>query len=381
MTNALKIFAALGFLLLESLSHPGSLSAAETKPNWQAEWDKTLQAADREGQVVFYVAGYEAIIESGIFQKAYPKIKVVTVTGSGTQLAPRIASERRAGKYLADVYNGGGNSLHQTLYLGKMLDPIKPALMLPEVLDESKWWEGKHKYVDPEGMYVFVYEGNVSAGGGLSYNSSLLNPKNYKSYWDFLDPKLKGKIVAADLRQVRGAGLGWQYLYYHPQLGPPYLKRLYGEMDVTMSADLRQAVDWMATGKVVLCIPCQGSGVVKAKNQGLPLDQFQPYHFKEGVSVSSGFGQLALVNRAPHPNAAKVFINWFLSREGQTAFQKIMSQPGDPQDSRRVDVPKDHIPPEERRKDGMKYFDIDDPETKDIRPITKLLDELLAGKK
>ncbi|MGH7770131.1 MAG: ABC transporter substrate-binding protein [Candidatus Binatia bacterium] len=347
----------------------------------QAEWEKTVRAAEQEGQVVVYIAGYEAVLEAGVFQKAYSRIKVVSVSGPGTQLAPRIASERRAGKFLADVYNGGGNSLHQTLYLGKMIDPIKPALMLPEVLDESKWWEGKHKYVDPEGVYVFVYEGNVSTGGGSSYNTRLLNAKDYKSYWDFLDPKLRGKIVAADLRQVRGAGLSWQYLYYHPQLGPPFMKRLFGEMGVIMSADLRQAVDWMAAGRVVLCIPCQGSGVAQARNQGLPVDQFVPYHFKEGVSISSAFGQLALVNRAPHPNAAKVFINWFLSREGQATFQKVMSVPGDPRDSRRIDVSKDHIPPEERRKDGMKYFDTDDPEIKDIRPITKLLEEILAAKK
>jgi hypothetical protein len=76
-----------------------------------------------------------------------------------------------------------------------------------------------------------------------------------------------------------------------------------------------------------------------------------------------------------------VFINWLLSREGQITFQKVMSQPGDPRDSRRVDVPKEHIPPEERRKDGMRYFDIDDPDTKDIRPIAKLLDEILGAKK
>jgi iron(III) transport system substrate-binding protein len=375
------MFGILGFFILGFFFHSLPLSAAETKPAWQAEWEKAVRAAEQEGQVVVYIAGYEAVIAAGIFQKAYPKIRVVTVSGSGTQLAPRIASERRAGKYLADVYNGGGNSLHQILYLGKMLDPIKRALILPEVLDESKWWEGKHKYVDPESMYVFVYEGNVSSGGGLSYNTKLLNAKDYRSFWDFLDPKLKGKIVAADLRQVRGAGLSWQYLYYHPQLGPAYIKRLYGEMDVTMSADLRQAVDWMAMGKVVLCIPCQGSGVARARNQGLPVDQFEPFHFKEGVSISSAFGQLALLNRAPHPNAAKVFINWLLSRDGQSAFQKIMSEPGDPRDSRRVDVPKDHIPPGERRRDGMRYFDTDDPETKDITPITKLLDELLAKKK
>jgi iron(III) transport system substrate-binding protein len=345
------------------------------------DWEKTVRAAEQEGQVVVYIAGYEAVIAAGVFQKAYPKIKITTVTGAGTQLAPRIASERRAEKYLADVYNGGGNSLHQTLYLGKMIDPIKPALMLPDVLDESKWWEGKHKYVDPEGVYVFVYEGNVSTGGGTSYNTKLLNAKDYKSYWDFLDPKLKGKIVAADLRQVRGAGLSWQYLYYHPQLGPPYFKRLFGEMGVVMSADLRQAVDWMAAGRMFLCISCQGSGVAQARNQGLPVDQFPPHQFKEGVSISSAFGQLALMNRAPHPNAAKVFINWLLSREGQATFQKVMSVPGDPRDSRRIDVSKDHIPADERRKDGLKYFDTDDPETKDIRPITKLLEEILAGRK
>ena len=378
MIGAFQILGACGLLVLGLLP---SLPAAEIKAGWQAEWEKTVQAAEREGQVMIYMAGYGAVIDSGAFQKAYPKIKVVSVTGSGTQLAPRIAAERRAEKYLADVYNGGGNSLHQILYLGKMLDPIKPALILPEVTDESRWWEGRHKYVDPEGIYALVYEGNVSSGAGPSYNTNLLNPKDYASYWDFLNPKLKGKIVATDIRQVRGAGLSWQYLYYNSQLGPPYLKRLYGEMEVTMTADLRQAVDWMALGKVVLCLPCQGSPVAKARNQGLPVDQFEPYQFKEGVSLSSAFGQLALVNRAPHPNAAKVFINWLLSREGQTVFQKVMTVPGDPRDSRRIDVPKDHIPPNERRKDGMKYFDVDDPDTKDIRPAMKLLDEIVPAKK
>jgi len=87
------------------------------------------------------------------------------------------------------------------------------------------------------------------------------------------------------------------------------------------------------------------------------------------------------MNRAPHPNAAKVFINWLLSRDGQAAFQKVMSLPEDPKDSRRIDVPKDHIPAPDRRKDGMKYFDLDDPEAKDIRPVIKLLDEVLAGRK
>ena len=357
------------------------LVTANAQADWKTDWDKIVQAAEKEGQVTVYIGGYGAVIDAGIFQKAYPKIKVVSVTGSGTDLTGRIATERRAGKYLPDVYSSGGNSLYQILYTGKMLDPIKPALVLPEVTDPSKWFESKHKYVDKEGQYIFVYEANVSNGGGASYNTQLLNPQEFKSYWDFVNPKLKGRIVSIDIRKVRGAGIPWQFLYYHPALGPKYIRRLFTEMEPTMTADLRQAVDWLATGKFNLCIPTQGSGITKAQNQGLPVNSFDPYHFKEGVNLSSAFGSIALMNRAPHPNAAKVFINWYLSREGQALFQKTISIPGDPKNSRRVDVPKDHIPPEEQRRDKMNYFDTDDPETKDLTPAMKLLDEIMTGKK
>jgi iron(III) transport system substrate-binding protein len=355
--------------------------AAETKSSWQAEWDQTVRAAEKEGQLTVYIGGYGAIIDAGVFQKAYPKIKITHITGAGTDLTARISAERRAGKYLADVYNGGGNSLFHVLYVGKMLDPIKSALILPEVTDGAKWWEGKQKYADKDGQYIFVYEGNVAAGAGAGYNSQLLDPREFRTYWDFLAPKLKGKIVSTDIRKVRGAGIPWQFLYYHPDLGPKFLRRLFGEMDVTLVADLRQAVDWLGAGKFTLCVPIQGGAIFKAKNQGLPVDQFDPFHFKEGVNLSSAFGSLALLNRAPHPNAAKVFVNWLLSREGQSLFQKAISIPGDARNSRRIDVSKDHIPADEQRRDKMTYFDTDDPNTKDLNPAMKLLDEILAGKK
>jgi iron(III) transport system substrate-binding protein len=367
--------------LILCLWSSGFSDGAESKPTWQAEWERTVKAAEEEGQLTVYIAGYGALIDSGVFQKAYPKIKVTSVTGSGTQLAPRIVAERRGEKYLVDVYSGGGTSLYQNLYLGKMLDPIKPALILPEVIDPTKWWEGKQKYVDREGRYIIVYEGNVAAGASPAYNTNLINPKDYRSFWDFLNPKLKGKIVSHDIRRVRGFGPSMQYLYYHADLGPEFLRRFYGEMEVTLTADLRQALDWLAVGKFALSMPTQGSYIAKAKTQGLPVDEFDPHHFKEGASLSVAFGQLALMNRAPHPNAAKVFVNWLLSREGQSAFQRIISTPGEAKNSRRIDVPKDHIPASERRSDGVKYFDGDDLNSRDMTPVTKLMDEISAGKK
>src|SRR5262245_64313445 len=154
------------FALLLLLTPCRFVLAAESKASWQAEWEQTLRAAEKEGQLTVSIGGYGAIIDSGAFQKAYPKIKVTHMTGAGTDLTQRISAERRAGKYLVDVYNGGGNSLFQVLYQGKMLDSIKSALILPEVTDATKWWEGKQKYADKEGQYIFVYEGNVSAGAG-----------------------------------------------------------------------------------------------------------------------------------------------------------------------------------------------------------------------
>src|ERR1041384_858729 len=80
--------------------------AAQAKPTWEQEWKKTLEAAKKEGQVTVYIAGYEAMLPD--FQKDYPDIKLVTVAARGTDLAQRFAAERRAEKYLADVYSAGG---------------------------------------------------------------------------------------------------------------------------------------------------------------------------------------------------------------------------------------------------------------------------------
>ena len=104
-------------------------------------------------------------------------------------------------------------------------------------------------------------------------------------------------------------------------------------------------------------------------------------HRQERPSVKKLLAYEKEVKDAPHPNAAKVFINWLLSREGQSAFQRIISTPGEVKNSRRIDVPKDHIPVSERRVEGTKYFDPDDLNSRDITPVAKLMDEIFAGKK
>jgi iron(III) transport system substrate-binding protein len=370
---AMKLFTLL-FLILANSSIG---FAAEVKPAWRAEWDKTVVAAESEGVVSVYIfdAGPLTAETVQAFERAYPKIKVSQLRGRGNDLGPRIIAERRGGKYIADLFAGGKGTAYATLYGGKILEPIKPLLLLPEVLDETKWWRGEHKFVDPENKYIFAYIGNAG-GVEINYNSSLVNPREFSSYWDLIQPKWKGKIVAADPR-MRGMDNPVLFFYYHAKLGPEFIKKLYGEMEVSIARDYRQPVDWLAAGKFSLCIPCVADEMDKAMQQGLPVGQV--LRLKEGGTLSSSGGTLSLLRNAPHANAAKVFVNWLLSREGQAQVQKgRKGRPRTGSNSLRIDIPKNDVPEEMQRKESVDYFDADNDNFADRRTADKLFNELFG---
>jgi ABC-type Fe3+ transport system substrate-binding protein len=89
-------------------------------------------------------------------------------------------------------------------------------------------------------------------------------------------------------------------------------------------------------------------------------------------------GAITLVNKAPHPNAAKVFINWYLSRKGQTAMQKDMAKFADAPDSLRIDIPKDDVAPNNRRVAGVNYTSVFRSDWTDMKPVYAVVNEALA---
>ena len=350
-------------------------AAAAEKASWQLEWEKTVQAAKQEGQIFIYAAlgPYHPQIFSE-FQRDHPEIKATIVHGSSSRISPRLLSERRAEKYLADVYLGGPTSLYR-FHQNKLFDPIAPLLVLPEVVDPTLWWEGKHVYIESERRYIFVNEGSVS-GFTVTYNTQLAKADEFKSYWDLFQPKWKGKIVSLDARDPGFGASELRYLYYHPELGAEFIRRLFGEMDVVLSREHQQALDWVGVGKVALCAFCRDGFATKAKSQGLPVDFINHNDLKEMPRLRGSASAITVVNKAPHPNAAKVFINWFLSRRGQIVYQESH---GD-RDSLRIDIPKDKVPAGQRRIAGRKYFFVEGPEFMDVKPAVKVIDDALAGK-
>ena len=353
-------------------------SAAEVRPSASQEWENIVKKAEEEGQVTVYASdsiGNARMIWE-VFQKRYPKIKLVgTTMGRGSDLFPKLFAERRAGKFLTDVFLGAPSAIYLNLYRPRIIEPIPPTLVHPSVTDLSKWWMGKHHYIDREGQYIFMYE-SALYGPPISFNTNLVNERDIKSAWDLVQPQWKGKYQALQIGPTQGS-TALTYVYHHPQLGPKFIERVYRDMEPTMFRDLRQATDWLSQGKFALCFLCRR--IDRAALQGLPVAELNPYQIEEKPGIGSGSGALVLMNQHPHPNGARVFINWFLSLEGQVAFRQANTDElrvG----SLREDLPQEILPPLAKRRKDKDYVWINRPEWMDFKPIHNLLEEIRKGK-
>jgi iron(III) transport system substrate-binding protein len=150
-------------------------------------------------------------------------------------------------------------------------------------------------------------------------------------------------------------------------------------MDLTLATEGHLMTDWLATGKFPLFLFPAAGDIDKAKKQGLPVAEMT-HLSQEGAAMHAGAGAIGIVNRPAHPNAAKIYLNWYLSREGQMAYQRITER-----NSLRTDIAKDRLPDAANivPKEGVSYVFSALPEYSDLQPIRKLVTEALekAGKK
>jgi iron(III) transport system substrate-binding protein len=309
---------------------PGA--AAQTDP--RAEWTRVLEAAKREGRVA--VAGapspdFRAALGAA-FGKAYPDIKVEYTGLGGRDVVPRIMQEHKAGVFQWDVYVAGATSVMAALKpLDTYFAPLKPALVLPEILDDARWRDGFDAgFLDRQRKLLYAFDGTVTKPIWINWDkvakTELTSPR------DLLSPKFSGKIVWDDPR-THGPGVAASDVFLLAY-GEEFLKKAFGQQQIVYTRDGRQLVEWVVQGRYPI-----GVGLQKEI-----LDDFQKVGVGKNVSpladrdypLSSlipGFGAVALMARAPHPNAAKVYVNWLMSAEGQRSWASTTTR-----NSRRVDV-------------------------------------------
>jgi iron(III) transport system substrate-binding protein len=337
----MRRFAVLLFSLMFA-------SAAAAQPSdWKKTWDETLSAARKEGKVVVSGPPSAALRQAlpAAFKERYG-ITLEYLGGRGSETAAKLRAERQAGVMTVDVAIAGVQTMATIFYREKMLDPIRPTLVLPEVVDGSKWKKGKLWFSDPDDQYVLRLSNTVSTT--FYINTAHVKPEEMRSSKDLLDPKWKGKISLQD-PTVPGSGSN-QAAQLYLQLGEDFVKKLYIDQKPAISRDTRQLTDWLARGSHPIALGAEDQDVDQLRKEGMPI---APVNLSDTQElISAGFGQLALLNGAPHPNAAKVFLNWMASKEGSEIFAHAMSVA-----STRNDIDESFLSPEVVPRPGVSYFD------------------------
>src|SRR5262245_33353525 len=304
--------------------------------DWQDDWNEALIAAKKEGKVAV-ITDVTAAIRDALtipFQEKFG-IAVELFGALGREVPPRIAAERKAGRYLWDIFvHGTTTGLESMIPMGAF-DPLEPALIAPDVKD-PKSWRGGLEFLDPDKLLLVM---TPFQRGTIFFNPKLVNAKEFKSHKDLLDPKWKGKMILDDPRRAGPGQATFTFLYQHPDLGPEFIRAL-AKQQITIMKDFAQEVDAIGQGRYPVLIGAADFVVIARAKQGVPIAIVDPGQLKEGTDTSPANGALALFNKAPHPNAAKIYINWLLSKEGQTTFARASGYV-----SARVDVPADHTEP------------------------------------
>jgi iron(III) transport system substrate-binding protein len=335
--GALLVVGACAPAASTPASEPTQHSALGTQHSpaaWEEEWARVLAGAKREGKVVVtgFPSGEVRQAATEPFEKRYG-IPVEFHGIASPQFIERVRTERGAGQYLWDVFIGGTTTVIEALKPLGFVEPIEPALILPEVKDPKSWRAGlQFTDGDRHGLVMTIH--SVAA---FMVNTRLTRPDEFTSYRDVLDPRWKRNIILHDPRIIGSGQANVSFFYQHRDLGPDFIRALLAQEPAVLR-DSRQEIDLLGQGKYAICMACNPGTAAQMIEKGVPIAVISPQQTREGGYVSAGSGSVALLRNAPHPEAARLYLNWLLGQEGQTHIARALAYP-----SERADVANDWV--------------------------------------
>jgi len=329
-----------------------SASIAQAREPWEDKWDALVAAARAEGAVS--VSGPPGLQQreaiTSVWAESFPDIKLDYTAARGTQIVAKVVRERTAGVYNWDVILSSTDPTIFALMPIKALKPIRDALIVPELTQDKTWIDGfESGFVDAGKKFFYS---PVGTAGILGYvNRDCLSRDLFSKTADMARPELKGKIVWFDpvtpSTGTQGLGLLAQVQ------GEAWLEDLFQHHDVTFSRDYRQMANWLVScvKPVAIGMPDQVLEPMRQNGIGLEVEELDgPSYF--GNRAPGGVGgnaSMGWYENAPHPNAAKLFVNWYLMHAEQQRYAELVKV-----NSRRADVPPQD--PAHVLKPGIDYF-------------------------
>lgn len=300
-----------------------------------------LERAKEEGRVVAYLAmnAADAVTVQTSFEKKFPQINVDLVRAGAPAMLQRVLTEHRSGKVFADVVLGFGfihYELGQQKLLARYESPERPNYV-PQFKDKDGFWTNV-----------------IAIAHTIAYNPKMLQPAELPvRYTDLLLPKWKGR---AGMNANNIMFLAAMMTHFGKESGMDFLQKLAAqEPQVRNGGTLVGTL--VAAGEFPLAFSINENNVENFKQRGAPIDWVRLADPLYGELVPIG-----MMAGAPHPNAARLFVDYTLSKEGQELFRNLGKLPARSDVAPKFNIERDKIkmiPPEEEAKTGYyaKLFD------------------------
>ena len=275
-------------------------------------WQKVVEAAKKEGKVTLYsfsMTGDVGLKVAKAFEDRFG-IKVDIVTGRGAEFIERIKTEERMNQVAADIMDASSTHTFNLKAAGATVGTLD----IP-VLREKDVWRVDPLAADSEGHLLVQRSHNISTW----INTNLVKPgQEPKSFRDLAKPEWKGKILLPDPSVSTSSLIVFLPLVDRGYLDMEFVRSL-RDQDLKFVTGTPEIVRALSRGEMPLGLGASDTDAAPFLAEGAP---FKAIALEEGTVANVNPG--VVVKGAPHPNAAKVFMNWILGVEGQTVYTKAI---------------------------------------------------------
>ena len=300
------MFARLAGFFLLAMTMPLVGQAGAQSLSWQDEWKNTLEKAKGQSLSVSIAPEEAYTTVMAEFSSRFPIKAEPTIMRPSSALA-RIQTEQQSGQFTWDVWMGGTSNMVNSAAPAGLLAPMEPYFILPEVKDPANWRHPDFLFGDA-GRRVFTNANRVEFY--VLRNTSVVPEAKLESWDDFLNPKFKGKISIRDLSVPNGGTFAVATGY--GVMGPDFVRRLLKDQEPKFFENPQQLETAVVRGGQAIAIGLESYIWDKCRADGGCKDVEQLRQFAAATSAG-----LSIPKNPPHPEAMKVFVNWYLSKEGQ----------------------------------------------------------------